>query len=221
MNREPSFTVGVSTLDRPEGLARCLDAILNGDCLPSEIVVVDQGSDDTARAVIEQRQRRGVPVRWVRQTGRGLSASRNAIVRATDTSFVAITDDDCVPDRGWLSAIAAAFAAAPKPDAVTGRVLALGPETPGSFAISLRTSTDREDFTSDVLPWRVGTGGNFAARRERIEQAGGYDERLGAGSKGHAAEDLDLSLRLRLAGWGIGVVPAARVAHEDVFAKGE
>ena len=34
-------------------------------------------------------------------------------------------------------------------------------------------------------------------------------------------EDLDLSLRLRLAGWGVGVAPAARVAHDYEFAKGD
>ena len=33
-------------------------------------------------------------------------------------------------------------------------------------------------------------------------------------------EDVDLSLRLRLAGWGVGVVPAARVEHAYEFAKG-
>jgi GT2 family glycosyltransferase len=33
-------------------------------------------------------------------------------------------------------------------------------------------------------------------------------------------EDLDLSLRLRLAGWGVGVVPAARVEHDYGFEKG-
>ena len=34
-------------------------------------------------------------------------------------------------------------------------------------------------------------------------------------------EDVDLSLRLRLAGWGVGVVPAARVEHDYEFAKGD
>ena len=34
-------------------------------------------------------------------------------------------------------------------------------------------------------------------------------------------EDLDLSLRLRLAGWGVGMVPAARVEHDYEFAKGD
>jgi len=35
------------------------------------------------------------------------------------------------------------------------------------------------------------------------------------------AEDVDLALRLRLAGWGVGVVPAARVEHHYDFAKGD
>jgi hypothetical protein len=34
-------------------------------------------------------------------------------------------------------------------------------------------------------------------------------------------EDLDLSLRLRLAGWEIGIEPAARVAHDYSFTKGD
>jgi N-acetylglucosaminyl-diphospho-decaprenol L-rhamnosyltransferase len=35
------------------------------------------------------------------------------------------------------------------------------------------------------------------------------------------AEDVDLALRLRLAGWGVGVVPDARVEHDYEFSKGD
>ena len=34
-------------------------------------------------------------------------------------------------------------------------------------------------------------------------------------------EDLELSLRLRLAGWGVGIVPIARVEHDYEFTKGD
>jgi GT2 family glycosyltransferase len=34
-------------------------------------------------------------------------------------------------------------------------------------------------------------------------------------------EDLDLALRLRLLGWGVGVVPLARVEHDYSFVKGD
>jgi GT2 family glycosyltransferase len=60
----------------------------------------------------------------------------------------------------------------------------------------------------------VGSGGNFAARRSLLLEAGGWDERLGAGSGGQAAEDADLFRRLLLAGAVIRYDPAAVVRHE-------
>ena len=53
-------------------------------------------------------------------------------------------------------------------------------------------------------------------RREAWDAVGGFDPEYFM-----YGEDLDLSLRLRLAGWGVGIVPAAaRVEHAYEFAKG-
>ncbi|OFW15514.1 MAG: hypothetical protein A3H29_00765 [Acidobacteria bacterium RIFCSPLOWO2_02_FULL_67_21] len=125
-----------------------------------------------------------------------------------------ITDDDCVPDAQWLAAISRAFATRPVPDVVTGRVLALGPERPGAYAVSLRTATVRRDFVGPALPWVVGTGANFAIRRQWLLRYGGYDERLGAGSPGMAAEDFELIHRLLVSGARIRYEPDAVVYHE-------
>jgi GT2 family glycosyltransferase len=56
----------------------------------------------------------------------------------------------------------------------------------------------------------------MAVRRSAWDATGGFDERYFM-----YGEDLDLSLRLRLAGWKVGVAPAAQVAHDYVFAKGD
>jgi GT2 family glycosyltransferase len=70
----------------------------------------------------------------------------------------------------------------------------------------------------DPRPREVGfcSGAALAVRREAWDAVGGFDERYFM-----YGEDLDLSLRLRLAGWGVGIAPAARVAHDYEFTKGD
>ncbi len=208
-------TVAVATLDRPDALARCLDALVLDAERPDEILVVDQGSDERTRAVAEARG-----ALWLRQERRGLAASRNLALERASCPILAVTDDDCVPAPGWVAAIRRAFSLSDvpdepdAPDAVTGPVLPRGPEAAGLFAVSSRTGGTRADFRGRAAPWLVGTGGNFAARRESIERAGGWDGRLGAGSAGGAGEDMDLFYRLLRSGARIRYEPEAVVYHE-------
>jgi GT2 family glycosyltransferase len=209
-----NVTVAVATLNRPEGLARCLDGILGGEILPEEVVIVDQSQDNKAQLVVKQRLAGNVPIIYIRQARRGLSASRNAAFAHARWPIVAVTDDDCVPDRGWVSIIKKTFSSVPVPDATTGRVLPLGPDMAGFYAVSSRVSTVPAEFHGKVVPWLVGSGGNFAVKREWFDRVGGYDERLGTGSPGKAAEDADFIYRLLCAGARIRYEPAGIVFHE-------
>ena len=205
---EVRVSVAIATLDRPESLARCLDALAAGEVPPEETLVVDQGSDGRTRAVAEDRG-----AVWLPQERRGLAASRNLALSRASCPIVAVTDDDCVPSPGWVAALARAFSQHSL-DGVTGPVLPLGPETPGLFAVSSRTRREPAEFRGRVPPWLVGTGANFAVRREWIERTGGYDERLGAGSAGGAGEDMDLLYRLLSRGARVRYEPEAVVFHE-------
>jgi N-acetylglucosaminyl-diphospho-decaprenol L-rhamnosyltransferase len=60
------------------------------------------------------------------------------------------------------------------------------------------------------------SGAALVVRREAWEEVGGFDDEYFM-----YGEDLDLALRLRLAGWEVGVVPAARVEHDYEFTKGD
>jgi GT2 family glycosyltransferase len=127
---------------------------------------------------------------------------------------VAVTDDDCVPDPVWIAAIARTFESAPALHALTGRVLPLGPETTDTYAVAVRESLSRQEFTGKTLPWIIGGGNNFAVRRDCFERVGGCDEHLGVGSPGKAAEDMDLFYRLLRSGATIRYEPDALVYHE-------
>jgi glycosyltransferase involved in cell wall biosynthesis len=211
--RTANVSVAVATLDRPEELAECLNELLRGDVLPAEVIVVDQGTDDRAQMVIAQRATASVPIVAVRQHQRGLSVSRNAAIERARQPLLAFTDDDCVPHSGWVGAVESAFTSPVAPDAVTGRVLALGPPIPGTFVVSPRESARRADFSGKQIPWLVGTGGNFALRREWFARVGRFDERLGVGSPGRAGEDADLFYRLLEQGARFRYEPSAIVYH--------
>ena len=214
MKRVANLSVAIATADRPDILARCLDAlIITGTVLPAEVIIVDQSDAEATKPIIEQREA-AVPIIYIRQPRSGLSASRNAAMAHASHAIVAVTDDDCVPDRGWIDAIERAFTSPPIPDALTGRILPLGADRPGLFAAASRVSTLRREFRGKVLPWIVGSGGNFAVKREWVIRLGGYDERLGVGSPGKAAEDLDIFYRLLRTGACIRYEPDALIYHQ-------
>jgi len=214
MTNVTNVTAVIATLDRPAALDRCLDAILCGDMLPAEVIIVDQSQHNATQAVVEQRCESRVSIVYMRRRQRNASASRNAAIAHASSPIVAVTDDDCLPERTWIAVINQTFTAPGAPDAMTGRVLALGPDEPGLFAASLRRSNRRDEFAGKVLPWVVGTGGNFAVKRAWFDRIGGYDERLGPGSHGKASEDIDLFYRLLCAGAHIRYEPDAVIYHE-------
>lgn len=209
----PALSVAIAACDRPDGVVRCLRGVLEGTILPAELIVVDQSRDDAVAQALG-RIESPVPVRQIRMPRLGLSASRNAAWRAATRPTVAFTDDDCVPDAAWVGTIWGALAADAGLAAASGSVQPLGEERAGTYVVSPRRAAERRDYVGRQVPWAVGTGGNFAARREWLERLGGFDERLGAGAPGRAAEDADLIYRLLGQGARIRYEPAAVVYHE-------
>jgi GT2 family glycosyltransferase len=206
----------VATRDRPESLLRSVRALIAQDVGPGEIIVVDQG---TAPLQVDlPAEANGVEVLVLRDEGVGLSRARNLALEAARCPFVAVVDDDCIPDAGWLAAITSGFSRHNGADGVCGPVLPLPRNGERVFPVSSRTSRTKADYTSGAVPWRVGTGGNFAARTDLVRTLGGYDCRLGAGSSSSGGEDIDLIYRMLRAGATIRYCPEAIVRHERVTA---
>jgi len=208
------LTVAIATLDRPTALARAVNALLSGEIAPAEILVVDQGESQQTRQILAQWQHNQVTIRHHPQKERGLAVARNISFDLASYPIVAVSDDDCVADVKWVKTVMQEFSAEEPPDAVTGRVLPLGPEVPSLYAVSSRTSTKQVDYRGKSIPWLVGTGANFAAKREWVAKVGCYCELLGAGTPGRAGEDIDLLYRLLSAGACIRYQPDAIIYHE-------
>ena len=210
------ITVAISTRDRPGSLVRCLQSLGDGERRPDEILVVDQStSPETSQVVAGWRERTGsLTIVYVWHDGRGLGAAQNVAFARASHPVIAVLDDDCVAAPDWLRVIEWRLDERPDLDAITGRVLPLDAVGARTFPVSSRVSEVRREFTGQALPWEVGSGNNFAVRRDAVTRVGGCDERLGPGSAAQGGVDMDLFHRLLRAGSRILYEPAAIVYHE-------
>lgn len=137
------------------------------------------------------------PVRYLPVTGaHGPAAARNAGWRAASGSLVAFTDDDCVPDPGWIRALAAALADGGA--GVSGRIIVPLPSTP----------TDYERDTAGLMGAEFATA-NCCCRHDVLAEVGGFDEQFAIAWR----EDSDLQFSLLERGYQLGQAPDAVVLH--------
>lgn len=87
-------SVIVPTFNRAYCLARTLDSALAQTHAEIEVIVVDDGSTDGTRALIESRYGNESRVRYFHQANGGVSKARNTGIAAATGAFVALLDSD-------------------------------------------------------------------------------------------------------------------------------
>ena len=198
----PRFSVVIPTCRRNASLARCLDRLVDGaQTLPAsdyEVIVSDDGTDaENARQLVQDAYPH---FRWVAGPRRGPAANRNCGAAGARGAWLVFTDDDCLPQPGWLAAYAARL---DQPDGTGLRVLE-GPTTAGGAKDVGPFMTSPANESGGFL-WSC----NFAIERRFFEELGRFDERFPFPHM----EDVDLRLRLQDCGQAFPFVPGAVVDH--------
>lgn len=221
-------TIIVCTRDRTDGLRECLYSLQQIAYDPLEILVVDNAPSGTAtREAVAALAREDPRIRYTCESRPGLSKARNHGLVHARNDIVAFTDDDTMVDSGWPSAVAAGFAADPEVMCVTGLVASMALDTGSQRYFDSRYTWGeafeprRYDLATHRHPSRLypfsagifGTGANFAVRRSALASLGDFDPLLGAGGPGRGGEDLDMFLRVILAGGRICYLPSALIWH--------
>jgi GT2 family glycosyltransferase len=210
----PDVTVVIPTFNRPELVARTLDAIGRLTLTPGgvETIVVDDGSEPAAAAALDEAAA-GIPgVRVLRQENRGPAAARNLGYRSGTAPLVAFLDDDCAPAPDWLLKLVEPLNGSSDTGAVGGRVL---PAPPTNWVSRFCAATE---YSSGLQPvFENAATANACYRREALEALGGFDERF----IHPGGDDPDLSERARAAGYRLEFVPDAVVYHAEFEAFGD
>jgi GT2 family glycosyltransferase len=179
-------TVGVvvTTYDHARYLRDSLGSIFAQSRPFDDVVVVDDGSTDDPGAEVA----RYPGVRLIRQANRGLAAARNAGLAALDTTYVVFLDADDRLARRAVEHGLACFARSPGCGFVYGGHAYIDD---AGREIGCRYDPPGDD------PYLALLRGNFIAmhgavmyRRERLREAGGFDETL------RRCEDYDVYLRM-------------------------
>jgi GT2 family glycosyltransferase len=205
------LSVVIVTYDSSGAVAASLPAVCAQLGPGDELVVVDNASRDDTLAVVREIAPRAVVV--ANAANAGFAAGANDGARAASGDVLVFLNPDATPAPGFADAIRA-----PRGDwdAWMGLVRA-GDEINSSGGVVHFTGIAWAGQGPPTGPREVAfaSGACLAIPRATWERAGGF-----AAPYFMYHEDVELSLRLRLAGARLGVEPAAVVDHAYAFTKG-
>ena len=212
----PSVGAVVVNFNGGERILRVLGALHRQTYPLAEIIVVDNDSSDRSPATI----REAFPEVRILELGlnTGLSNARNVGLRALHTTLAFIVDHDiyaaehCIATMVQAYDIERAAVICPRirllPEREIVQVEGASPHFLGTLI--LRHGYQSAQRTPAIPQYVDGSpGGCMLVERERILDAGGFDELFF-----FYLEDLEFSLRLRGMGYRFWCEPAAEVFHE-------
>jgi GT2 family glycosyltransferase len=219
----PSVSVVIPTHDTRDLTLRCLDSVARNPADGVEIVLVDDGSRDDTGAAVARLHPHVRVLRRERASGFSAAANQGLAEARGDILFLLNSDTEVEPEA--LARVREAFAAQPRlgvagaclvyPD---GRPQWSGGPAPNAAWLFLVASgipawLARVPFYTKLRSGRRGpvdwvSGAAMAIRRAAWDAIGPLDEGFA-----FYAQDVDLCLRARDAGWSVALLPELRVTH--------
>jgi GT2 family glycosyltransferase len=222
MAAAPAFAVVIVTHESARHLPPTLDALVPQLGDDDELHVVDCASRDDPAPVLQRSAPRSRLTAL--NENLGFAGGANVGARESAAPLLLFLNPDAVVQPGALDALRRAATTHPSWGAWQALVT-----LPGGREVNTSGGVTHwlgfgwaGDCGAPVPPdgpeheVSFASGAALVVRREAWEAAGGFEAAYFM-----YGEDLDLALRVRLLGWGVGVVPSARVEHHYDFVKGE
>jgi GT2 family glycosyltransferase len=208
--------------NRRDLLKECLQSLkLQQVNQPFDVVVVDNGSNDGSPEMVLSEPQHNPLVQVVllrNRENRGFCAANNQGFAASDTEFVALLNNDAEAEPGWLAALTDAFKGRPDVGMAASKILVyedqrridkvghlIYPDGQNRGRGTGELDQGQYDRVEEVL-WPDGCAAMY--RRSMLDEIGGFDEDFFA-----YADDAELGLRARIAGWKCLYIPQAVVRH--------
>jgi GT2 family glycosyltransferase len=188
---------------------------------PFEVVVVDNGSEDGSLEMLDREfsQIDAFRLKLIRnKENRGFCAANNQGFAASNTPLVALLNNDAVAEPDWLTSLTSAFEDRQEVGMAASKILVyedpkridkvghlIYPDGQNRGRGTDELDAGQYDRVEEVL-WPDGCAAMY--KREMLDRIGGFDEDFFA-----YADDAELGLRARIAGWTCIYIPTAVVRH--------
>ena len=219
-----TVSIIICTRNRSAGLAALLAAVAAQRGLSRgnwEVVIVDDGSTDGTKLVVDQfSESTAVKTLYILTPPRGLAAARNTGALRASGALLCFTDDDCIPEDSWLDSTVQLFEAH-RCDAIGGRSLASSANgvIPGWVASNLDLlwgaighydlGAEWIKYSDELEPF---IGANMSLSAECFQSLGPFRTDLGHGT-GRLGEDTEYFNRLHEANRSIWYNGRSHVVH--------
>jgi GT2 family glycosyltransferase len=206
-----------------KGLSASVESVLSQAHNNLTLVVVDNGSSDESRTVIQHYLAKDTRVRAIyNDQNYGFTGGVNPGIELAleeHADYVALFNNDAIADRKWLEKLVDFLDSHPKFGIAACKLLHSDGKTIDStgdqYSVwGLPYPRGRNEPTSDAYDGQTSifgaSGGASMYRVSMLRQIGTFDQDFFA-----YYEDIDISFRAQLAGWKVGYVPESIVYHEQ------
>lgn len=212
MSDRVTYSVIIPVYNRRDEVRELLVSLLSQDGGPRqdvEVVLVEDGSTEPCRDVADEYRERGLNVAYYYKENEGRSPARNYGIERSHGRWLLFFDSDCVIPPGYFSTLDTLVAERPcdcfgGPDAAASDFNTI--QKAISFAMTSLLTTGgirgRRNVASSFVPRTF----NMGFRREVYDRVGGFREMF--------SEDIDMSTRIKDAGYSIRLYDTLPVYHK-------
>ncbi|HXK58733.1 MAG TPA: glycosyltransferase family 2 protein [Acidobacteriota bacterium] len=221
--KPPLVSVIVVNHNRADLLGECLASLVAQTYPSLEILVVDNASSDSSRALVSHYP--DSRVRLIELDGNlGFGVPNNIGMKAARGDLIALLNNDAVADPCWLERLVKRISVSPEVGLCASKILVYGTNVIDKAGHLMYPDgqnrgrgTGETDHGQYDQPEEVFFPDGCAAlyRREAVEAVGGFDPHFFA-----YADDADLGIRCRLKGWKCLYEPGAIVHHRRSATSG-
>lgn len=205
----PRFSVIVPVYNRIDEVRDLLESLLNQSYKDFEVILVEDGSTLPCREVAETYASKGLDVRYYYKTNEGRSIARNHGIERSNGDYLIFFDSDCVIPADYFQTLAGELDTHPL-DCFGGPDAAHDSFTPTqkaiNFAMTSFLTTGGIRGGKVQMEKFVPRSFNMGYSRQVWQKVGGFREMF--------SEDIDMSTRIRQAGFSIGLIRPAYVYHK-------